>query len=253
MPTSRHARAPITALAKNYPNGSHVGRHSHLRGQLVYAASGIMRVMSAEGSWIVPPQRAVWVPARLVHEITMHGEVAMRTLYLDPKISRDLGLTCRVLFVSRLLRELVLEIVQTNAAEPDVQRKRLIAGLLLNELRRARRAPLYVPTPSDPRLKRVCERLLDDLSGDETLEQLAHRTGASSRTLARLFRREVGMTFVQWQQHARLAHALSQISVGTPIKEAAYEAGYDSPSAFTAMFHRLLGVPPTQYLKSSSV
>jgi AraC-like DNA-binding protein len=249
-PRPRRAR-PITALAKDYPAGWRVPRHRHLRGQVVYAASGVMRVDARQGIWIVPPQRAVWVPAGMMHEVRMEGDVAMRTLYLDREASAPLGAECKVLFVSTLLRELILEMVRASHAGERSERMALMTSLLLDELRRAEQTPVHIPAPSDVRLKKVCKRLLDDASRTETLEQLAHHAGASSRTLARLFERELKMTFIEWRQHVRLARAISQMAVGDSIKKAAREAGYDSGSAFTAMFRRVLGTTPTRYLRHS--
>ncbi len=237
----------ITVLSKDYPAGWWVRRHWHQRGQVVYAASGVMRVTTRTGIWIVPPQRAVWVPARMRHEVRMEGDVAMRTLYLDRVASAPMGTTCKVLFVSALLRELILAMMHARA-----ERASLMTPLLLHELRQAEQTPMHIPMPSDSRLRKVCDRLLEDGSRTDTLEQFAHDAGASGRTLARLFERELQMTFVAWRQQVRLARAIGQMAVGASIKQAARDAGYDSSSAFTAMFRRVLGTTPTRYLEAVS-
>jgi AraC-like DNA-binding protein len=242
----------ITALAKDYPAGWHVPAHRHRRGQLVYAALGVMRVTTSKGIWIVPPLRAVWLPPQMKHEVRMEGDVAMRTLYLDQQASEPVGTACKVLFVSKLLRELVLEVVRIDGRRQDRARLELMTRLLLCELQHAEQTPVHIPTPSDIRLKRVCNRLLDDPSRTETLDQLAYDAGASGRTLARLFERELKMTFVEWRQHVRLARALSQLAVGDSVKQTARNIGYESASAFTAMFRRVLGVTPTRYLQSAA-
>jgi AraC-like DNA-binding protein len=250
QPARRAASWPLTALAKDYPRGWHVPRHRHRRGQLVYAASGVMRVATREGIWIVPPQRALWIPPGMAHEIEMEGQVAVRMLYLDGPASAPFGAHCRVLAVAALLRELILAAVQAHAQKRR-ERLAVLAPLLLHELRAAEEAPLHIPVPDDPRLKKVCQRLLGETAGVETLEQLAQRVGASSRTLARLFESELRMPFVRWRQLVRLARALSQLGQGRPIKAVARDAGYASSSAFTCMFHRVLGVTPTDYLRQA--
>lgn len=241
-------RAPIRPLARDYPAGRRVARHRHRRGQLVYAASGVMRVTTRAGIWIVPPQRAVWVPARMPHEIQMHGAVAMRTLYLDHRAGAALGRQCKVLVVSGLVRELVLGLMH----EPLLRRGdrgSLMTRLLLRELRAADQVPLHLPAPADPRLQRVCALLLEGRPRGRTLGRLARQSGASTRTLARLFQRELKTTFVRWRQQADLARALSQLAGGASVKTAAQHSGYQSASAFTAMFRRALGVTPTCYLQ----
>lgn len=239
---------PITALAKEYPQGWHVAVHRHRRGQLIYATSGVMHVTTREGIWIVPPQRSLWIPVGMPHEIHMEGQVAVRMLYLDRATSASFGTHCKVLTVSNLLRELILAAVQAHA-EKHRQRIGMLAPLLLHELQTADEVAFHIPMPSDPRLKSVCQRLLNGTSHAETLEQLALRAGASSRTLARLFESELHMSFVRWRQHVRLARALSQMSRGFSIKAVARDAGYANCSAFSSMFHRMLGVTPTDYMR----
>ena len=239
---------PMTALAKEYPRGCHVPKHRHRRGQLLYAASGVMQVTTREGIWIVPPQRSLWIPIGMPHEIQMEGRVAVRMLYLDRATSAAFGTHCRVLAVSPLLRELVLAAVQAYG-ERDAATMQLATPLLLHALQHADEAPLRIPVPTDPRLRKACQRLLDDAARPDTLEQLATRVGASSRTLARLFESELRMSFVRWRQHVRLARAISQMSLGRPIKTVAREAGYASSSAFCSMFHRIIGASPTEYLR----
>jgi AraC-like DNA-binding protein/mannose-6-phosphate isomerase-like protein (cupin superfamily) len=239
---------PLTALAKEYPRGCHVPPHRHRRGQLIYAASGVMQVTTREGIWIVPPQRSLWIPIGMPHEILMEGRVAVRMLYLDRASSVAFGPHCRVLAVSPLLRELILAAVQAYG-ERNATTMKLATPLLLHSLQEADEAPFRIPVPSDPRLKKACQRLLDDASRPDTLEQLAARAGASSRTLARLFESELRMSFIRWRQHVRLARAISQMSLGRPIKTVARDAGYASCSAFCSMFHRIVGVSPTDYLR----
>ncbi len=246
----RSSAWPITALAKEYPRGCHVSPHRHRRGQLIYAASGVMQVTTREGIWIVPPQRSLWIPAGMTHEILMEGPVAVRMLYLDRDTSAPFGTHCRVSAVSPLLRELILAAVQAHG-DKDATTMKLASPLLLHALQNAEEAPFRIPVPSDPRLKKACQRLLDDAARPDTLEQLAARVGASSRTLARLFESELRMSFVRWRQHVRLARAISQMSLGRPIKSVARDAGYASTSAFCSMFHRIIGASPTDYLRQA--
>lgn len=241
---------PITALAKDYPRGCHVAKHRHRRGQLIYAISGVMHVTTREGIWIVPPQRSLWIPLGMEHEIRMEGQVAVRMLYLDRAMSTPFGMHCRVLAVSALLRELVLAAVDAHASRRR-ERTAMLAPLLLHELQVADEVALRIPVPADARLKKVCQRLLAGASAMETLEQLAARAGTSSRTLARLFESQLQMSFVRWRQHVRLARAVSQMSLGHSIKAVARDAGYASCSAFSSMFHRVLGVTPTDYMRQA--
>jgi len=252
QPALRRRGYPITALSKDYPTGSHVPRHHHQRGQLIHAVSGVAQITTREGIWILPPQRALWVPPRMAHEVRIESTLAARTLYLDREASASLGMRCKILFMSTLLRELVLEVVRGYEQRDRSERMELVTRLLLCELQNAEQRAIHVPAPSDSRLKKVCKQLLDNPSRQERLDWLADAAGASSRTLARLFQRELHMTFVKWRQHVRLVRALSQIALGDPMKKVARDNGYRSCSAFSAMFREALGSAPTRYLQQSS-
>jgi AraC-like DNA-binding protein len=244
---------PVAAMAKEFVNGFKVAPHRHARAQLIFAASGMMRVATSVGAWIVPPLRAVWIPPEVEHEIWMVGAVAMRTLYVAADAAAALPVGCGVVEVSNLLRALILSAAEEvpdesagDAAGPS-ERAALIMSLILCELRRAASVPLCVPLPREPRLLALCHALLENPAASDTLEMWAARTGASSRTLVRLFRRETGLSFGAWRQQARLAEAVSMLSLGRPVAEVAQLLGYGSPSAFTAMFRRALGKTPSGY------
>lgn len=241
------SRLPVVALAKEYGHGTRVPPHAHRRAQLLYAITGTLRVTTEAGAWIVPSLRAVWIPPGVEHGFLIAGDVSMRTLYVDAAtaVFPDGG-RCRVVAVSDLLRALILAACNETAGE-DRGRAALMSGLILSELARAPEVPLSLPMPRDKRLAALCRALLDDPARDDTLEGWAESCGASARTLARLFRRDTGLSFGVWRQQARLAEALARLAQGEGVATAARAAGYGSPSAFTAMFRRALGETPQRY------
>jgi len=239
---------PVAAMAKDFPSGFAIERHSHPRAQLIYAAEGVMRVTTPSGAWIVPPYRAVWVPAGIEHEVRMSGAVEMRTLYIEPNAAPKTLEECMVLEVTPLMRALILRAVEEPIEYDEHGNAGLVIALILAELARAATVPLSVPLPRDARLAALCRALLDNPAASETLEDWALRVGASARTLARLFQRETGMSFIAWRQQVRLAEAMGRLAKGEPVARIAEALGYGSASAFTAMFHRALGATPLQYL-----
>ncbi|HEY0526038.1 MAG TPA: helix-turn-helix transcriptional regulator [Stellaceae bacterium] len=242
---------PVAAMAKTFPSGTSVAPHRHRRAQLVFATSGVMRVTApAGGAWIVPPQRAVWVPAGTEHAIRMSGEVAMRTLYVAPDAAEGLPRACAVIEVSPLLRELILAALAEPVEYDEDGRAGLIVRLILHELRAIAAVPaLHLPWPErDRRLLAVCRGLADDPACPDTIDAWGERVGASGRTLARLFQNELGMSFLAWRRQFRLAEALSRLAGGAPVAQVARDLGYAGPSAFTAMFRRTLGAAPGEYM-----
>lgn len=239
---------PVAAMAKDFPGGFVIAPHSHPRAQLIYAADGVMRVISPVGAWVVPPLRAVWLQAGIEHEVRMSGPVAMRTLYVDPKAAPPTLASGTVIEVTPLLRALILRAVEEPIEYDEAGAAGLVMALILAELARAISVPLRIPLPSDPRLAALCRALLDFPAAANTLDDWADRVGASARTLARLFQRETGMGFTQWRQQVRLAESLGRLAQGEPVARIAESLGYSSASAFTAMFRRTLGATPRQYL-----
>jgi len=237
----------VRAYARTYPKGCDIPLHRHAWGQLIYARAGVMTVTVASpaphGSWVVPPQRAVWVPAETDHRIRCGTRLSMRTLYVAPQ-TRVLPDTCCVVNIAPLLRELILASVE---APGPARRRQLITALILDEIRAATVAPLHLPEPSDPRLIRITSALREQPGDARTLGAWARDAGASTRTLSRLFVGQTGMTFRQWQRQARLLAALVRLAEGESVTSIAFELGYDSPSAFISAFRRALGKTPRRY------
>ena len=242
--------APVVGYAADFPAGHRIARHRHPSAQLIYAASGVMTVATDQGRWVVPPLRAVWVPPGVPHSITMAGPVAMRTLYLDPRLFGGAPRTCCVLQVSPLLRELILRTMSFASAWDEEGREARIVRVLADELETARVAPLELTMPRDPRLLSVARALLADPADRRTLGEWTRSAGASERTLQRRFRAETGMPFGRWRQQVRLLRALERLAAGEPVTTVALDLGYDSPSAFVTMFRRALGTTPGRYYQS---
>jgi len=237
---------PVDIHAVDYPADHVIGLHAHAHAQIVYASAGVMVVTTAEGEWVTPSHRAVWVPGGVPHRVRMSGPVAMRTVYLRPDLRDDLPRHCAVLQVSALMRELILRLVDPRLPTlPEADAP--IVALLLDELAAAPQAPLSLPLPHDTRLHRVTEALLADPADARTLRDWARTAAASEKTLARLFQRETGLSFGAWRQQLRLIRALEALAGGATVTETALALGYDSPSAFVAMFRRAMGTTPGRF------
>lgn len=246
---------PVRVRSRNLPVDAHFEPHRHTWAQVAYCASGVLRVTSApdgngggEVTYIVPPSRAVWIAPSALHSVHVLEAAQFRTLYLDPAVAPAGWSGCRVLVVSPLLRELVPAL-----DEPDLApaREALLTALLVDELRGADTQPLGVPLPpvdtGDKRLRALCEAVLRAPADRATLAQWAAGVGASERTMARLFREQLGMGYQQWRQQVVLAHALPLLARGMPVAQVADASGYASESAFTAMFKAAMGQPPSRF------
>ncbi|MBS0420071.1 MAG: helix-turn-helix transcriptional regulator [Proteobacteria bacterium] len=247
----QHVPRPVAAMADEYPAG-YDARHHHRRAQLLYACSGVMSVVTDNSGFVVPPQRAVWLPSGIEHEVYYRARVSLRTLYIEPDAHPSLPTTCRVIEVSDLLRALILEAVNLPVEYALEGRSGHIMALILEEIATMPSVPLHAPIPQDERLARVCRAMFKDPVRAGTLEEWARAAGMSRRTLTRLFRQETGMSFVTWRQHMRLLEALSRLAIGHPVTRVALEVGYNSPSSFTAMFRRAFGTTPSHYFSQGT-
>jgi AraC-like DNA-binding protein/quercetin dioxygenase-like cupin family protein len=237
----------VVAMAKDFGNGHVIPFHQHARSQLLYASSGVMTVTTLNGIWVVPPFRAVWIPALVEHQISCSGRLSMRTLYIKPKIAPHLLQECCVVSVPPVLRELILYATTLpHLYKPESLEERIM-NLILDLVQTLEVAPLDLPIPRDERLQKIFKGLSKNPGDSRTLEDWGKTVGATSRTLARLFRSETGMSFTQWRQQLRILEGLRRLAREEPVTTVALDLGYDSPSAFIAMFRKALGTTPGQY------
>lgn len=214
--------------------------------QLAYASRGVMTVVTTEGVWVVPPNRAVWIPAGARHSVRTSGRVSLCTLFLRPELARRrLPRRCMALDVSPLVRELVLHAAHRNTLARDRPVDRRLAGVIVDQLVTLPHAPLRMPLPVDARARKAAELL--DAAPTTALARVARAAGASLRTLERLFLRDTGIPLGRWRRRARVIAALRLLADGTSITATATDVGYATPSAFVAAFRRELGTTPGRY------
>ncbi|WP_202877211.1 AraC family transcriptional regulator [Pseudomonas kairouanensis] len=238
----------MTALVRNQASGEYNAPHTHRHGQLLYAISGVMRAEADGSLWFLPPKRALWIPAGVVHDQLMLTPVQMRSIYIQADAAQGFGDRCRVVDVSLLLRELILVLASEPIEYSLEGRNSHVVALILSELAAAPTLPLQIPWPLDRRLLVVCNAILDAPGQSHLVEYWADKVGASSRTLIRLFLKETGLTYRQWVQQVRLACALERLEKGESVGRIARELGYVSASAFSAMFRRAIGTSPREFL-----
>jgi len=233
-------------MPKDFSDGYVIAWHKHDRDQLLYAISGIMRLETKEEAWIVPHNYALYIPAGTDHQVRMHGTVQMRTLYINGgrALNRSRGLG--VFSVSNLLRELILALSDEPIQYDPDSRAGLIARIIELEIELSREISLNIPLPEDLRLQKLCAELLKDPSDRRTLYEWSDTAGASPRTLARLFKSELGMSFNQWRQRIRFHGALEGLNRGEKISKIAGDHGYQSASAFAYAFKKVMGKTPSE-------
>jgi AraC-like DNA-binding protein len=237
----------VTTLTYDFVHGHVIPEHFHPEDQLVYACRGVMTVRTTEGAWVVPAQRAVWIPARIPHSIVTSGAVSMRTIYFRARLVRRLPRACCVVNVSPVLQELILHACTYSRLNRRSKVHARLIAVIVDQLGMVRAIPLQLPNPSDPRAVRVAEALQRDPSENRSLEAVCKHAGGSKRTIERLFQFETHLSLGKWRQQLRLMRSLQLLAAGEKITHAALETGYSTPSAFIAMFRKTLGTTPRRY------
>ncbi len=260
MPDRRQPRSTATVTSDVWPSG---GRHlwlsgaasavqSHARGHLVYAATGVLAVHTGRGTSIVPANRIAWTPAGCTHQHRAHGDTDMRIVFLAPSLARRIPDRPAVFLASGLAREVLLALTGPHnydhapPAHSRAARSRLLR-VLVDELRETQEQPLHLPEPQDDRLQSLARMLSERPADNASLTELGKKIGASSRTLSRLLRNELGMTFYEWRTQLRIYHALVLLADGHDTTQTAYACGWANPSSFIAAFTNIIGTTPGRY------
>lgn len=238
---------PVVAIGTEYPPGYLLPRHRHRRAQLLYGATGVMEVITRDGSWLVPPQHAVWIPPGMMHQVKMLG-VRTCSLYLEPDAMPQMPPVCQVLDVSPLLRQLLVAAVRIPPEYDMRGRDGALITLAMHELADMAALPLHIPLPRDARLLRLCQQFLRQPDAHDSPQRWAQQLHMSIRTFSRFFHTQTALGFAAWRQRACVVLALSRLAAGDAVTSIALDFGYDSPAAFSTMFRRLLGTPPSSYL-----
>lgn len=236
----RHTSKAATRTGKHL-SGDRIDRHRHDEHQVMYVSAGVVEMTTAVGSWIAPPQRALWVPAGQWHEHVFHGVSRSHTVGFE-RARAPLGTAEPVvLMVGPLLRELIVAYADGHI---DGVEERRLRAVLVDQLRRSRRGSLHVPLSENPVLSHACAIVLADLATPWSVAQLGAEVGASTRTLSRLFRTELTMSYPQWRTQARLAQAVRELADDRSVTQVAASCGWSSPSAFIDVYRRNLGHTP---------
>jgi AraC family transcriptional regulator, regulator of nimT len=249
LPDPDFAHGPVVGLAWNEKGSRQVAPHRHDRGQIMSVARGVATIGTHQGVWVVPPQRAIWIPAGTEHWVRYSRTVALRSLYTDAVVSERYPKTCAVLHLDALSRELLNTAVDFPwGRDADHVDMRLVC-LLLERMPALQQPALNVPEGKDPRILRIMHGVREAPDDNRTLLEWSKIAGASERTLARLFLHDTGMSFAEWRRQHRLMVALEQLASGEPIAAVAHHLGYETVGNFSTMFRRVLHQSPRDFFR----
>jgi AraC-like DNA-binding protein/quercetin dioxygenase-like cupin family protein len=241
--------AAVTVATFPMPAGLVFNWHTHGDHQLAWAASGVLTVRTRQTAWVLPPTRALWIPAGIRHETLTAGTAAtMRSLYVRPQLC-PIGWTSPTpVAAGPLLAELIDYL---GTAGLSAGRRSNAEAVLVDLMEPVEMTTIEVRMPPDDRARAVADALRAEPADDRTLAEWGRQVGASERTLAREFLAGTGMTFGRWRTQLRLQAALPALALGKPVSAVARHVGYESDSAFVAAFRRETGMTPGAYFRQA--
>lgn len=241
----------VVLFCKDYPAGYQVPQHSHHRIQFLCAVAGVILVETLHGRFITPPGYAVLIPPGLFHAVSMLSDVRTNSVYISPRVRTLIRDRPIVVGLTDLARSLLIEAATLSESGLRSRKLDLVRSLLIEEIVALREKPLALSFPADRRLSMLCRDFLANPSPYARIDDWAEQLGMSRRTFTRFFRRETGVSFVAWKQQASVFSSLPRLAEGKLITAVALDAGYESATAFTTMFHRVLGMTPRNYVRDS--
>ena len=185
----------------------------------MYAASGLVATTTERGTWVAPANRVTWTPPRFEHSHRFYGSTDVRVVMIPAELCAALVTHPSVFTVSPQLREALLALTD----------------------RKDRRAEM------NDRPRAVTDLLRADFGQSTSLTELGRGAGASARTLSRLFREELGMSFQRWRTLLRIHHALIHLTNGRSVTNTAIECGWSNPTSFIDAFNGVVGQTPGRY------
>ncbi|MEJ1965008.1 MAG: helix-turn-helix transcriptional regulator [Gammaproteobacteria bacterium] len=223
--------------------------HRHAKSQFLLILKGVVSCEVEGGLWVVPPQSALWIPGGVLHSIKIAGGgMTGYMAFIDPAVASNVSATCCTLSATPLLRELLIRSSRFPMLYPEGGMESRLVALLLDEIGAARPGNLHLQMPTDPRLRKLVDRMMADPTDRATIQDWAERAGLSERTLARLVTHQTGMSFGRWRQQLRIMLAVQWLAKGVSIQQVSGALGYESAGSFVTMFRKILGAPPGRYM-----
>ncbi|MBS7252683.1 AraC family transcriptional regulator [Flavobacterium branchiicola] len=222
--------------------------HSHPRAQLIYATTGVMNIVVENQIWVVNPLQGLWIPGDVEHQVSFQKDVKLYSIFIDPSYTKDLPIQSFSFDISSFLKQLMFKIISFPDQKNTTQSQKRIMDVLLDELALIQPSSTFLPTSNNAKLKNIVNLLINDVANKESIEYFANLSCMSSRTLSRLFIKELGMSFSDWRIRLKLLEAIKRLGEKQSIKEIAFDLGYETSSAFIFMFKKNLGKTPSNYI-----
>lgn len=239
---------PVTTYSEEIQNAKCANSHAHPRAQIISCSTGIMEVVTTNNIWIVNSLQSVWIASNEKHQVFFPNNVKVLTAFVDESKLGGLSKASFAFDTSNFLQILLEKIISFSNPSSFTPQQNRIIEVFLDELSDLKPCTTFLPTSQNQKLKIVLDALMSDLSSKHTIDYYASQAFVSSRTLSRLFNKELGMSFGDWKMRLKLMEAVKQLGEKKSVKEIAFNLGYENVSSFIATFKKYFGKTPTNYL-----
>lgn len=238
---------PVTTYSEDIKNAKCANSHAHSRAQIISCSSGVMEVVTKNNIWIVNSLQGVWIAGNEEHQVYFPNNVKVVSAFIDESKLNSLPKNSFAFEPSFFLNSLLEKIISFSNPYVFTQQQNRIIEVFVDELSNLTPSKTFLPTSQDKRIKIVLDELMGNLSSKHTIEYYATKSCVSSRTLSRLFHKELGMGFGDWKMRLKLMEAVKQLGEKKSVKEIAFELGYENVSSFIVTFKKHFGKTPTNY------
>jgi len=231
------------------------GFHEHDLHQIEYALRGVVEVETADGTYLLPPHQAAWIPAHCRHQATLHASVTTISVLFEPSLVPHAGTQVRILHATPLIREMVTYAVRWPITRRDDDPVadhffhtlgHLVGDELGDESRHA------LPTSDDPVVAAAIDHTQQHIA-DVTIGEVCAAIGVSERTLRRRFAENLGMSWRSYLVRARIVRSMTLLTEpGRSVLDVSLAVGFENVSAFARAFTRQTGEAPSTYRRRTS-
>lgn len=223
--------------------------HTHERHQLIYAFSGTLRLEAENGIYLLPPQRAAWIPAGVKHRTTLHNVLSGSVFFAPSLVTSNLQ-SIRIISAAPIVREMVQYALRwPPGRDPDdglAASFFATLGMLCGEWIK-QEMPFRLPSGKSVQIQAAMEYSLNNLE-TATLAAAAAAAALSARQFRRRFQAECGIAWRQFLYQARMLRAMELlVAPQASVTDVAYAVGFNSLSAFAKSFFRFSGQTPNHF------
>ncbi|CAG8999061.1 MAG: HTH-type transcriptional regulator NimR [Candidatus Celerinatantimonas neptuna] len=232
------------ALKRMIDANTQESAHQHAQGQLIWMSQGMLQGQTEHQQWLIQKDMLVWIPPFMMHQAQNRYRSTLGVVYLPTPIAQSWPGELRLVEASRFAIGIIDKLIRND--ELSSEQRTLLIGFLRGELKQAKRSENLIPLPSDPRLTKITDCLIQQPHLRDSLAQWGQKVGASERTLARLFIKETGLNYRNWYHRLRRNETLKGLQDGLSNEQMAEKLGFSSGDSFSHWVQRAFQCSPRE-------